>query len=273
MWEPNLSVYLSSLIQVVVTMVIVPRLIVRNLQLSLPSFTHSYDDNARDVLSKALNHVLKQFKFICNACALLGMLIVLDAWYHGTELLRWDNQSGIVFLSMLAIVGIVQLTMGLKAVRRLSLALYKGIRSASLNAMPWKGYFSKPLVLAVGILQLTLIGSVLYFMANPFPGFAGAANFIGLSVLDGIFIISIYLQVTRSKWPAGISEAQKHTSKERGVTIALFVWSMASLYLCISFWLSAMNLKDIGLISQSIYMMLLLLLGSQFFQLPKTHSE
>ena len=93
--------------------------------------------------------------------------------------------------------------------------------------------------------------------------------FIGISILNGIFIFCIANLLTKNSWPTGITEQQKHISKLRGVKISCLVWLLASIYLMISLWLSASALKDFQLLSQSIYMMVILLIGTRFFELPR----
>ncbi len=146
-------------------------------------------------------------------------------------------------------------------------------KEVCLKVQKWHSYLPVKLVFAVLALQMAHIASVFYFIENPFEGFGGGYNFIGVVFIDAIFIFSLFKQITKSNWPNGIDEVQKQVSKQQGVVISLWVWAMVSLYLIVSLWLSALNLRELGLFIQSLYIMIILLVTIRFFELPSPYKQ
>jgi hypothetical protein len=264
MWEPNYMFYLTIICQIVVTLIIVPRLIKGKLLKSLAPYLNEQNQTLKVSLETNLKRTIKNYMNLCNLFTLIGLAIVVYAWYNKTELLNWDNQASIGVLSLMSVSTIGFVAIGLSKCRKLSLQFSKGIRTASLTVKPWQDYLPKILMYTLIASQIALISSIIYYMFNPFDGFGGAANFIGIAVINTIFILANYKILTRNSWPVGISEQQKQLTKTRGVHINFTVWLMASLYLMISLWLAASGLKDIQLLSQSIYIMLILLWDTIF---------
>lgn len=269
MWESNSLFYIIVLCQIVVTLVLVPRLIKANLVNSFKPYLDEQDERLKLSLEQALSKLIKHYLIICNLLTVITTSFVIQAWHAQTELLNWDNQAGVVLLSLMAASTIVFISVGLHKCRKITLQFSQNVRRASLKVRRWQDYLPYNLIAIIVLVQAALIGSVFYFMSNPFDGFGGAANFIGISVLNGIFIFCIANLLTKNSWPTGITEQQKHISKLRGIKISCLVWLLASIYLMISLWLSASALKDFQLLSQSIYMMVILLIGTRFFELPR----
>lgn len=268
MWEANHLFYITVLIQVIITLCVVPYFTKAKLISSLKPILAQQPEDVNEQLNASLQKSIKSYSRLGCIFTFLGVLIIGDAWLHGAELLRWDNQAGIVVLSFMAMFVFLYIVLSVRCFRQEFSQLASGVRQASLKVQKWHSYLPVKLVFTVLVLQILHIASIVYFMENPFDGFGGEYNFIGVALIDAIFIFSLFRQITKSNWPNGIDEAQKQISKQQGVVISLWVWAMASLYLIVSLWLSALSLRELGLFVQSLYTMIVLLVTIRFFELP-----
>ena len=132
MWEPNNTFYITVVCQVLVTLILVPRLIKSNLLQSFAPYLKEQNEELKISLEKLLTKVIKQYVILCNLISLICLGFIAKAWYEQTELLNWDNQAGIVLLSLIAASTIGYISIGLHQCRKLSMQFSSGFAQQAL---------------------------------------------------------------------------------------------------------------------------------------------
>lgn len=258
---------------VIVTFIIAPMLgFYRFKQLAK---TYQYNLNEEQLFS--LNTLMEKstrvyFTKVTLFC-LIGSCIVGVAIITQKELLNWDNQAGLVVLFLLAVAPIIQLTLLQKAYFALVSSFHSGKRTASLHADSLVDYVSKPFLLMLIAVHFIFIGSVFYFMNHPFDGFAGSVNFLGLLILDGVFVATSYAIYHSAKFNAISSISFRRQIKHRAIKINTIVWILAIANLIVSFWMSGSHLSEYKIYAQSIYLQVILVTGALVLSIPKQENK
>jgi hypothetical protein len=258
---------------VIVTFIVAPMLgFYRFQQLAK---TYQYNLNEEQLLS--LNTLMEKgtrvFFTKVILFFLIGTCIVGVAITTQSELLNWDDQAGLVVLFLLAVAPIIQLTLLQKAYFARVSSFQSGVRTASLQADRLVDYVSKPLLLLLIAVHFIFVGSVFYFMNHPFEGFAGGVNFLGLLILDGVFMATSYAIYHSTKFNAISSPAFRQQIKLRAIKINTIVWILAIANLVVSFWMSGSYLSEYKIYAQSIYLQVILVIGALVLSLPKQENS
>ena len=80
MWEPNYMFYLTIICQIVVTLIIVPRLIKGKFLKSLAPYLNEQNQTLKVSLETNLKRTIKNYMNLCNLFTLIGLAIVVYAW-------------------------------------------------------------------------------------------------------------------------------------------------------------------------------------------------
>ncbi|MFC3093854.1 hypothetical protein DRW07_10270 [Alteromonas sediminis] len=260
--------YIMMFIQIFITLVVVPIFTFRH-------FSHQ-TQQCRAHLEDVDSVEVKQFQskaammYWTSVGFAFGftMIIVLTAFVKKTELLNWDNQTGLMLLFLIAMVPLLVI-MGL---HKKLLNLYKekagGKRYAALDNNSWKTYLSRPLLALVGVANITYTASVVYFSQHPFEGFAGYYNLLGQLILNAFFAAILYVIYRDNKSVNFSLPEHKERFKKRAMKINLLVLALALFQITLMMWVQGSGLIEYKLIIQSLYFQLVLVLTAITFKLP-----
>lgn len=259
--------YFIPLSQIIITMIVVP-IIAKRYQKSLINHTLTLlNEQSRVAFIARQTSLNNVFIAIQVAVTVIASLILYQAWQQASELFQWDNQAGLMILAVLGAIPFVFLCYVTNDIDKVIRSTRPSIRSSILQKRHWLALIPKPGLMAIAALNLILVAEVGYFYINPFPGFAGIGNIIGFTIVNGIFLFNIYFVHLGKGLPADLSPEQKQVTMQRVASIITILWSLALLYLGLSFFFSGFDSSDsIKLLSQSVYFQVMFIIASLFIR-------
>ena len=265
--------YLMMIIQVVVTLVLVPIMSFNMLKGIANNYgIHRYPQAATDV-KQWLKKAGRSYWLVVLTTFVLATGIVLHAIINDTELLNWDDQSGLLVIYLLSMIPVVVMVLMHKALFSLFKKYSGSIRTASLRVRTWREYISAPLAVTILFANIVFIATVLYFVAHPFDGFAGYGNLVGLVILDSLFIGIIAVVYRDNKMQGLAQPVHRDALKKRAIHINMLILAIAVFHLSLSMWLQGTELINYKLLLQSLYFQVILIITALCLTLPKSVFE
>ncbi|GLR70572.1 hypothetical protein [Agaribacter marinus] len=267
-WLTQNQYFIISM-QVLVTMLIVPIMSSR----LLTSITFNYGLKTFPDASAELKAFLVSAKKVfwtlvvfifCFSCAL-----VIHAMVNNTELLNWDNQSGLMVLYLLSMLPIITMSLMHRRLFKVLKAYSGSKRTASLRPRLLKDFVSRPLLAMIVAANLLFVITVLYFVQHPFDGFAGYANLVGLIVLDILFTVIIVVVFKDNKSGAFAKPEQRDAFKRKAIHINMLILALALFHISLSIWVAGTDLREYKLLTQSLFLQLVLVITAATLTLPK----
>jgi hypothetical protein len=264
------SNYLLMLMQVIVTLVLIPVLSYSKLR----SIALNYGVNRYPQSEDDVKHCLaKASKLYWGSVAFILIVVgamVMHAIFNGTELLNWDNQMGVMIMYLLAMVPVVVMVFMHKRLFTVFKQHAGSKRSASLRVRSWQDYMPLSLLALIGLANIVFVATVVYFVNHPFEGFAGYGNLVGLLVINGIFFAIVLYLYKGEKSQGYYHPEHRDAIKKRAIQINLLILALALLQISLSIWVQGTYLLDYKLIVQSLYLQLILALSAFALTLPKS---
>jgi hypothetical protein len=268
-WLPQAN-YLLMLMQVVVTLILIPVLSYYKLTSLALNFGVNRYPQAEDDVKYCLTRACKLY-WRSVACILLVVgAMLIHAIFNGTELLNWDNQMGVMIMYFLAMIPVVVMVFIHKRLFSVFKQHAGSIRSASLRVRRWQDYIPMPLLIIIGIANLVFIATVEYFVNHPFEGFAGYGNLLGLLFINGFFFAITFSLYKGKKTQSYYHPEHSDVIKKRAIQINLLILAFALLHISLSIWVQGSQLVEYKLIVQSLYLQLMIGLSSLVLTLPKS---
>lgn len=259
-------------LQIITTLLVIPILSYKRYEKVASSYSKAYGDEVEKDVNAYVAASAKPFYALVGMLFILGMGVALQAIIGGNELFYWDNQAGLMVLFLVAVVPVIVLSIQQKKLLSRLKRIQGSIRSASLTPQPWSSAMPKPMLLMLVGLQFIFIGTVMYFVNHPFQGFAGYTNLFGLLALDAVFGVTTWMIYHSKKLSAIQIPQQRHAIKARAIHINSILWILALLQITVSMWISGLGLDGVKLITQSLYLQLILLLTAFILSLPNPDS-
>ena len=267
------SNYIIMILQVFVTLVLVPLLSIKKLVNIANHFGLVRYPSAKPDVEKYLSTSQKGYWTVVIVILSLVSLIVGHAITQQTELLNWDNQSGLMLIYLLSMIPVIYMTFIHRNVFYIFKKYAGSKRSASLQVRTWKNYISTPYLLLIIIGNLVYVFTVLYFVQHPFAGFAGIANIFGLIALDIVFMIIIIAMYKDNKTHSIEQPEYRFALKKRAIHINMLILAIAVFYISLSLWIQGTELVSYKIIIQSLYFQLMLAMTAFALTLPKSIYE
>lgn len=262
--------HLMMVIQVVVTLVLVPIMSYKILLNIANNYgVHRYPKASTDVKQWLKTSGRTYWLTVFIILTVAGG-IVLHAIFNGTELLNWDDQSGLMVMYLLSMIPVVVMVLMHKALFNIFKKHAGSKRTASLRVRNWRDYISVPLLGLIVIANIVLIATVLYFVVHPFDGFAGYVNLVGLAILDGLFIVIITLVYRNNKTHGLQQPEQRDALKKRAIHINMLILAIAIFNISMSMWIQGSELVNYKLLLQSLYFQVILVVTALSLTLPKS---
>jgi cbb3-type cytochrome oxidase subunit 3 len=262
--------YSMMVLQVIVTLVLVPILSYRLLLSTANNYGISRFPNASDDVKLWLKRASRQYWSVVAISLLIAGGIVLNAIFNNSELLNWDDQSGLMFIYLLAMIPVIIMALLHKALFGVFKKHAGNKRSAFLKVRTLQEYISKPLVALVISANIVFVATVLYFKQQPFDGFAGLYNLIGLVVINLIFIAVIFAVYRDNKTNALQQPEKRNALKKRSININLLILALALFHLSLSMWVQGSDLVTYKVLLQSVYFQVILVISAFSLTLPKS---
>lgn len=256
------SAYWFMLVQVIVTLLVFPKINTQRSMDAIKSYLLVYYPEAEKEVKQYLAKRLPMVWLAVALCFTLAMIIVLSAFVYETELFNWDNQAGLIVLFFIGFAPVLALTIVQRGIFQIFKQYTGGVRTASLQPRSYLHYFPKPMLVFLVFTQFLFVATVAYFIAHPFDGFAGAGNLLGLLFLNLIFVLVSYVILTTNKLVTVKDATQREIIKSKGIKINLAIWIIAVLQLSVSMWLTGLDMKEYSLFAQSIYFQIILFLSA-----------
>jgi peptidoglycan/LPS O-acetylase OafA/YrhL len=260
MWD-NYLLYMVFLGQVLVLSFYFPRKILGEITKSMQQHPRAVYPKLYPIEDKSIKTKLKTFTFINALVVIIGLGILAISITNGNDdLLGWDDKA--VLVSFLMLQYLPMLYFGVQSFTYLKLMRKKSEsedRSANLQPRKFLNFVSKPLITTAISSYFLCVLTVIYFVQNPFDGFAGLVNILGVTVIYAGLAFGIYQKLYGKKRnPLQTSEDR---SIETIVVIKLLVLTAicSSLYLSISLILASMDLRDLGNVIYSLYLQIFII--------------
>jgi hypothetical protein len=264
------SNYMIMILQVLVTLVIVPVLSFSK----LTNIAHQYGliryPQAKSDVNRYLKISKKRYWASVAIVTLLVSFMLGHAIVNQTELLSWDDQSGLMVMYLLSMIPVVIMVF----IHRHLFNIFKqhagSKRTASLRVRTWKEYVSIPDLILVIIANVVFVATVIYFVKHPFDGFAGYANFLGLIALDAVFAFIIFILYRDNKTNGLESPEHRDALKKRIIHINMLILAIAVFHISLSMWVQGSELVAFKVIIQSLYLQIVLVITAFSLTLPKS---
>jgi hypothetical protein len=261
--------YLIIITQVLVTLLLVPFLSIKILKKAALSYGVRVFPKATSDVYQFIKGASKRLWSAAGLLFVLASVIVGHAVVKQTELFNWDNQAGLMVLYLLAMIPVVVMYFMHKRLFDI-LKVHAGPkRSASLKPRKLKDFISWRLATAVCIANIVFIGTVTYFTQSPFDGFAGYGNLIGLVFLNALFAVVIWTVFNDKKSGTFANPYHRDAFKRKAIHINLVILALALFHISLSMWVSGTALNEYKLLTQSVYLQIVLVITAHTLTLPK----
>ncbi|GAC30539.1 hypothetical protein [Brumicola pallidula] len=266
-WISN-TTYWLFFSQAIITLVVVPMIIRNNFIDFARRYGMTQYPNAKNAIEDYLLSNIRIFKIVAAGLFLLSFAIVSHAAVNQAELFSWDNQAGLSCLFFIAIIPVLVMAAIQKRFFSLLADYSDGKRVATLKVRGVRDFISKPMILFIFSGQFLFIGSVFYFVNHPFDGFGGYLNLLGLAFLDSIFIITIYFTMNNKRLAMIKDPNQRFVGQQNAISVNVTIWIVALYYLCLTLWISGLDLLSYRIFMQSLYIHLMFLMVAFASKLP-----
>ncbi len=191
----------------------------------------------------------------------IGVGIVAHGlYYQSQQMLGWDSQSVIMIFYMLQITPLVLLAVFseryFKKMRQLNDST---IRKAQLMPRRVENYAPKSLLNLAAAVYISFVGLVVYITQNPFDGFAGYINVVGVTGLNIFFGFFAYKAIYGKKKDPHQGEDVRFKQSSRIVKLMLFGSIAATVNISMHFLLSTLDLRHLNDVVSSLYFQILML--------------
>jgi hypothetical protein len=261
---------LMMMTQVIVTLVLVPILSYKILVNIAKTYGVNRYPGASDNVEQWLKISSRRYWTIVSITLAVAGSIVLHAIFNGTELLNWDDQSGLMVIYLLSMIPVVIMALMHRALFGIFKKHAGNKRTASLRVRSWKDYISIPLVILIAVANTIFIATVVYFAQHPFDGFAGYWNLFGLAGINVIFIVIIFAVYRDNKTNGLQQPEQRDALKKRSININMLILAIALLHISTSVWIQGTDLVSYKILVQSLYFQVVLVITAFSLTLPKS---
>jgi len=255
MWDTYL-LYMVFLGQIFVLSFYFPRKILGLINKSMQQHPRDVYPKLYPIEEKVIKAKLNVFNVFNTLVISVGLAILAASIINSSDdLAGWDDQA--VLLCFLMLQYLPMLYLGVQSFSYLKLMREKSSnehRIADFQPRRLLDFVSKQLITTAIFSYLLCVLTVFYFVQNPFDGFAGLVNILGVSAIYAGLGFGIYQKLYGKKHnPLQTSEDR---SIETTLVIKLLVLTAicSSIYFAISLVLASMNMRDLGNIIYSIYL-------------------
>lgn len=191
----------------------------------------------------------------------MGVGILVHGYFSSSvEMLGWDSQSVIMIYYMLQIAPLVMLTVFSERYFKKMRALnHDSVRRASLSVRKFSDYAPMWLIATAVIVYVLFVGLVVYIAQQPFDGFAGYVNIIGVTGLNVFFGFFAYKSVYGIKKDPHQTDGDRFKNASRIVKLMFFGSIAATVNISLHFMLSSMDLRHLNDVVSSVYYQVLML--------------
>ena len=261
--------YWYMFMQVVVTLLLFPFFNAKRFKDNANAYCARYYPEAKSELEKYKARSFTLLTIIVLSSFCVALAIVVYAYLHKIELLNWDNQAGLSVLFIIAMLPVATIAFMQKGLFSLFKKFADGKRIATLKQANWISYFAIPLLIILVLGQFLFIATVSYFAMHPFAGFAGYYNLFGLLLIDAVFIGVCYAIYNSKKMAAIKAPEERVAIKIKAIKINMIIWIVCIYHLSASMWVAGLELKELNLITQSLYLQVTIFLTAYATSLPK----
>lgn len=264
------SNYMIMILQVLVTLVIVPVLSFNKLKNIANQYGLIRYPQAKSDVEQYLRVSQKRYWSSVVIVTTLVSFMLVHAIVNQTELLNWDDQSGLMLMYLLSMIPVVIMVLTHRHLFNIFKQHAGNKRTASLRVRTWTEYVSIPNLVLVLIANLVFVVTVIYFVKHPFDGFAGYANLFGLIVLDALFTLIIVVLYRDNKTNGLESPEHRDALKKRAIHINMLILALAVFHISLSMWVQGTELVGFKIILQSLYFQVVLVITAFSLTLPKS---
>ena len=264
------SNYMIMVLQVLVTLVIVPILS----SIKLKNIAYQYGlvryPQAKSDVDVYLKFSQKRYWSSVIFVTLLVSCILGHAIVNQTELLNWDDQSGLMLMYLLSMIPVAMMLLTHRHLFNIFKQHAGNKRTASLRVRTLKEYVLIPDLVLVLIANAVFVVTVMYFVKHPFDGFAGYANLLGLLVIDAVFAIIIVTLYRNNNTFGLASPEHRDALKKRAIHINMLILVFAVCHISLSMWVQGSELVAYKIMIQSLYFQVMLVIVAFSATLPKS---
>jgi len=270
MWNENL-LYLIFLSQIIIISAYLPKMMLNQLN---NVFTNSPPQHYQKLYPMPIEQIKQyssRFLWMNITVTFVGLAILFHLVFSGNkEMLDWDTQSVITLYWMIQFIPYCYAVV--KSKNYFSLMKKQSNetkRKAEFKPRRFFDFISPVLITFAGMLYLCFIGLVIYFVQNPFDGFAGYWNILFISLMNIFLSICIFGNFYRKK--SNPHQTQENSNFKTKLTLHLLVLASigGTLFISTAFVLSAFDLRHIIDIVHSFYFQILVVFSLHSYRLDK----
>jgi len=255
MWD-NYLLYMVFLGQIFVISYYFPRKILGLINNSMQQHPRNAYPKLYPLEEDAIKGKLNVFKIFNTVVVSIGLgILAMSIINSSDDLAGWDDQAVLGVFLMLQYLPMLYLgTQGFAYLKLMREQLENKHRSADLKPRKLLDFVSKQFITTAVVSYGVCVVTVLYFVQNPFDGFAGLVNILGLSALYAGLGFGIYQKLYGKKHNP--LQSSKDRVFETTVAIKLLVLTAicSSLYISISLILASIDMRDLGNLIYSLYL-------------------
>lgn len=261
--------YSIMIMQVLVTLLFVPLLSFAKLKAIVNNYCIAAYPKAEAEVNNQLSSASKFYWLTVVILFLLAAGMVVQAMFNKSELLNWDNQSGLIILYLISMLPVILMVLIHKNLFQVIKKHAGSKRTASLKPRYLMSYLSKPLLAIIVLANIVFVLTVMYFVEHPFDGFAGYGNLVGMVALNALFAIITVVVFRDNKSLNYASPEHRDAFKRKAIHINLIILALALFHISLSIWVAGTELREYKLVTQSIYLQVVLILTAGNLTLPK----
>jgi len=257
--------YIAVALQISVTTVFVPLKIKSQFSKYLSFYTEEDHPALYTSSSKVIDYALRFYLLMSISIAVVSFYFLYSSFTNKQELFNWDNQSGIMVLFVMSLLPLFFLIFVNKRYFKLLKDHASKKRTASLVIRRWQDFIPKFSIALLVLGHILFVSVNQYFQQQPFDGFAGYVNYLGVIFLDTVNLVVISLIIKGKNLSQVNGEDKKRIFQARAIKINVTIWIIAIYYLVIALLLAGAELRDYALVIQSLYFVLIYVMVNKLF--------
>ncbi|TDF39825.1 hypothetical protein EYS14_10035 [Alteromonadaceae bacterium M269] len=268
-------IHLAFLSQVILLSYYFPRVMLKRTESIMERYSQEEYPKLYPVPVETIRNKIAFFRLTNGIIFLIGVAsVVITKWVGTKELLTWDNQAVIALYFMLQASPMIWATLlSMKYGKQMHQQNQTNIRKAALSPRKFRQYIPTGYLVALIASHLLYFATVFYFIQNPFDGFAGYINLLGLLVMDILFgSMTYYYVFVRKGDPVQTLESRnKETTRSAHLMVAILVAVIIKITLDLV--LSGLGLRDYQDIVTCIYFNLIVAFSVYHYRFDNINFE
>jgi hypothetical protein len=267
--------YIVFLSQILLISFFLPRQVLERLRYVVKhyppeSYPRLYPVPLRQVERAQRNYRVMNLLVLGVGLALVGY----TAWTPSEELLGWDTKTVVFLYYMLQYSPLmIATTAGFTYFNLKRKPDTRSTRRASLRPRRLFDYLSPMLAGVAALVYVAFIVFIGWMRTFDFPWFGGWANVAGITAMNALFGAIIAYSLYGKRKDPYMSPEDRDRALELNATVLVFISIFATMYVALSIGLSALDLRNLSPMTQSLYFQVISVAAFRSFRIDKVNFD